>query len=66
MLKDRLSRCPQYFAQRPEFKGMTLREVVDSAMVYQTITAVTINNRLRKLTAFFNWCKSMATSNKIR
>lgn len=58
MLKDRLSRCPQYFAQRPEFKGMTLREVVDSAMVYQTITAVTINNRLRKLTAFFNWCKS--------
>lgn len=57
-LKDRLSRCPQYFAQRPEFKGMTLRQVVDSAMVYQTITAVTINNRLRKLTAFFNWCKS--------
>lgn len=58
MLKDRLSRCPQYFAQRPEFKGMTLGQVVDSAMAYQTITAVTINNRLRKLTAFFNWCKS--------
>ncbi|MDU0736323.1 site-specific integrase [Pseudomonas aeruginosa] len=57
-LKDRLSRCPQYFAQRPEFKGMTLRQVLDSSMVYQTITAVTINNRLRKLTAFFNWCKS--------
>lgn len=57
-LKDRLSRCPQYFAQRPEFRGMTLRQVVDSAMAYQTITAVTINNRLRKLTAFFNWCKS--------
>ncbi|MDF3862839.1 site-specific integrase [Pseudomonas denitrificans (nom. rej.)] len=57
-LKDRLSRCPQYFAQRPEFKGMTLRQVVDSAKDYQTITAVTVNNRLRKLTAFFNWCKS--------
>ncbi|MCY1286519.1 Phage integrase family protein [compost metagenome] len=57
-LKERLARCPQYFAQRPEFKGMTLRQVVDSAMTYQTITAVTINNRLRKLTAFFNWCQS--------
>lgn len=57
-LKDRLCRCPQYFAQRPEFKGMSLRQVVDSAKDYQTITAVTINNRLRKLTAFFNWCKS--------
>lgn len=57
-LKDRLSRCPQYFAQRPEFKGMSLRQVVESAKDYQTITAVTINNRLRKLTAFFNWCKS--------
>lgn len=57
-LKERLGRCPQYFAQRPEFKGKTLRQVVDSAMSYQTITAVTINNRLRKLTAFFNWCQS--------
>ncbi|BAN47682.1 site-specific integrase [Metapseudomonas resinovorans] len=58
ILKERLARCPQYFAQRPEFKGMTLRQVVDSTMTYQTITAVTINNRLRKLTAFFNWCKA--------
>lgn len=57
-LKELLARCPQYFAQRPEFKGMTLRQVVDSTMAYQTITAVTINNRLRKLTAFFNWCKA--------
>jgi integrase len=57
-LKFRLSRCPRYFAQRSDFKGMTLRQVVDSTMEYQTITAVTINNRLRKLTAFFNWCKS--------
>ncbi|MDT4854164.1 Tyrosine recombinase XerC [compost metagenome] len=57
-LKERLARCPQYFAQRPEFKGKTLRQVVDSSMSYQPITAVTINNRLRKLTAFFNWCKA--------
>ncbi|UUY07226.1 site-specific integrase [Pseudomonas sp. J452] len=57
-LKERLARCPQYFAQRTEFKGMTLRQVVNSSMPYQTITAVTINNRLRKLTAFFNWCKA--------
>ncbi|UUC48125.1 site-specific integrase [Pseudomonas citronellolis] len=57
-LKERLGRLPQYFAQRPEFKGMTLRQVVDSAKDYQTITAVTVNNRLRKLTAFFNWCQS--------
>ncbi|AYF87514.1 site-specific integrase [Pseudomonas sp. DY-1] len=57
-LKELLARCPQYFAQRPEFKGMTLRQVVDSTMTYQTITAVTINNRLRKLTAFFSWCKA--------
>lgn len=58
LLKHRLSRLPQYFSQRPEFKGMTLRQVVDSKMTYPTITAVTINNRLRKLTALFNWCKS--------
>lgn len=58
LLKHRLSRLPQYFSQRPEFKGMTLRQVVDSTMTYPTITAVTINNRLRKLTALFNWCKS--------
>ncbi|MFI8609021.1 tyrosine-type recombinase/integrase [Pseudomonas sp. NPDC077649] len=56
-LKERLARCPQYFAQRPEFKGKTLRQVIDSPTNYKTITAVTINNRLRKLTSFFHWCK---------
>lgn len=58
LLKERLSRCPQYFGLRPEFKGKTLKQVVESGSTYKTITAVTINNRLRKLTAFMNWCKS--------
>ncbi|AJQ45908.1 MULTISPECIES: site-specific integrase [Pseudomonas] len=57
LLKERLSRCPQYFGLRPEFKGKTLKEVVESGSTYKTITAVTVNNRLRKLTAFLNWCK---------
>lgn len=58
LLKDRLSRCPQYFALLPQFKGKTLTEVIDSGGTYKTITAVTVNNRLRKLSAFMNWCKS--------
>ncbi|MBC3420267.1 site-specific integrase [Pseudomonas sp. RW3S2] len=58
LLKERLSRCPQYFGLRPEFKGKTLKQVVESASNYKTITAVTVNNRLRKLTAFMNWCKA--------
>jgi integrase len=58
LLKDRLSRCPQYFGLRPEYKGKTLRQVVESGATYKTITAVTVNNRLRKLSAFMNWCKS--------
>ncbi|MGE8114934.1 site-specific integrase [Pseudomonas sp. NPDC086566] len=58
LLKERLSRCPQYFGLRPEFKGKTMRQVVESSSTYKTITAVTVNNRLRKLTAFINWCKS--------
>lgn len=58
LLKERLSRCPQYFGLRPEFKEKTLKEVVESDSTYKTITAVTVNNRLRKLTAFFNWCKA--------
>ncbi|MFJ4442701.1 site-specific integrase [Pseudomonas sp. NPDC089422] len=58
LLKDRLSLCPQYFGLRPEFKGKTLRQVVESGSTYKTITAVTVNNRLRKLTAFMNWCKA--------
>lgn len=58
LLKERLSRCPQYFGLRPEFKGKTLKQVVESGSTYKTITAVTINNRLRKLTAFMNWCKA--------
>lgn len=58
LLKERLSRCPQYFGLRPEYEGKTLRQVVDSAGTYKTITAVTVNNRLRKLSAFMNWCKS--------
>ncbi len=58
LLKERISRCPQYFGLRPEFKGKTLRQVVESGSIYKTITAVTVNNRLRKLTAFLNWCKS--------
>jgi integrase len=58
LLKDRLSLCPQYFGLRPEFKGKTLRQVIESGSTYKTITAVTVNNRLRKLTAFLNWCKS--------
>ena len=56
-LKDRLSRCPQYFGLLPKFKGKTLGQVVDSNITYKTISAVTVNNRLRKLSAFFNWCK---------
>lgn len=58
LLKERLSLCPQYFALRPEFKGKTLKQVVESGTTYKTITAVTVNNRLRKLTAFMNWCKA--------
>lgn len=58
ILKERLSRCPQYFGLRPEFKDKTLKQVVESGSTYKTITAVTVNNRLRKLTAFVNWCKA--------
>ena len=58
LLKERLSRCPQYFGLRPEFEGKTLRQVVESTRTYKTITAVTVNNRLRKLSAFLNWCKA--------
>jgi integrase len=58
LLKERLSRCPQYFGLRPEYEGKTLRQVVESGATYKTITAVTVNNRLRKLSAFMNWCKS--------
>ncbi|MCF7533777.1 site-specific integrase [Pseudomonas petrae] len=58
LLKDRLSRCPQYFALLPQFKGKTLLQVIESGAPYKTITAVTVNNRLRKLSAFMNWCKS--------
>ncbi|KPN91821.1 site-specific integrase [Pseudomonas nunensis] len=58
LLKDRLSRCPQYFALLPQFKNKTLMQVIESGGTYKTITAVTVNNRLRKLSAFMNWCKS--------
>ena len=58
LLKDRLSRCPQYFGLRPEFKGKTLLQVVESGSTYKAVTAVTVNNRLRKLSAFMNWCKT--------
>ena len=58
LLKERLSLCPQYFGLRPEFKGKTLKQVIESGSTYKTITAVTVNNRLRKLTAFLNWCKA--------
>ncbi len=58
LLKDRLSRCPQYFGLRPEYEGKTLKQVVESGATYKTITAVTVNNRLRKLSAFLNWCKT--------
>jgi len=56
LLKERLSRCPQYFGLRPEYEGKTLRQVVESAATYKPIAAVTVNNRLRKLSAFLNWC----------
>lgn len=58
LLKNRLSRCPQYFALLPQFKGKALLEVIESGDTYKPITAVTVNNRLRKLSAFFNWCKA--------
>lgn len=58
LLKDRLSRCPQYFGLRPEYEGKSLKQVVESGTTYKTITAVTVNNRLRKLSAFLNWCKA--------
>ena len=58
LLKDRLSRCPQYFGLKPEFAGKTLLQVVESGSTYKAVTAVTVNNRLRKLSAFMNWCKT--------
>lgn len=58
LLKERLSRCPQYFGLRQEYEGKTLKQVVESGATYKTITAVTVNNRLRKLSAFLSWCKS--------
>jgi integrase len=58
LLKDRLSRCPQYFALLPQFKDKTLIQVIESDTTYKAITAVTVNNRLRKLSAFMNWFKS--------
>jgi integrase len=58
LLKDRLSRCPQYFGLRPEYEGKPLKQVVESGASYKTITAVTVNNRLRKLSAFLSWCKA--------
>jgi integrase len=58
LLKERLTRCPQYFGLRPEYVGKTLKQVVESGSTYKTITAVTVNNRLRKLSAFLNWCKT--------
>jgi integrase len=58
LLKDRLSRCPQYFGLRPEYEGKTLKQVVESGATYKTISAVPLNNRLRELSAFLNWCKS--------
>lgn len=57
-LKERLSRCPQYFGLRPEFKGKSLKDVIASGGTYKTITPVTVNNRLRKITAFMSWCKA--------
>lgn len=53
-----MSRCPQYFGLRPEYEGKTLKQVVESGATSKTITAVVVNNRLRKLSAFLNWCKS--------
>ena len=58
LLKERLSRCPQYFALLPQFKGKTLIQVIESGSTYKAISAVTVNNRLRKLSAFMSWCKS--------
>lgn len=58
LLKERLSRCPQYFGLRSEFEGKTLIQVVEPGSTYETITAVTVKKRLRKLSAFLNWCKS--------
>ncbi len=58
LLKERLGRCPQYFGLRPEFEGKTLRQIVESAGTYKAISAVTVNNRLRKISAFLNWCKA--------
>lgn len=40
LLKDRLSRCPQYFGLRPEYSGKTLRQVIESGVTFKTITAV--------------------------
>ncbi|MCK3850631.1 site-specific integrase [Pseudomonas sp. W2Jun17] len=54
--KGLLSQCPQYFGLRPEFSGKSLRQVIDSGMQYTPISTVTVNNRLRKVSAFFNWC----------
>ncbi|KTT48151.1 integrase [Pseudomonas oryzihabitans] len=57
-LKERLCRSPSYYGLRPEFKGKTLLEIVESGDQYEVITPVTINNRLRKLTSWMNWCVS--------
>nr|WP_145142005.1 site-specific integrase [Pseudomonas duriflava] len=56
LFKELLKRCPQYFGLRPEFSGKPLREIIGSGIEYTPISTTTVNNRLRKVSAFFNWC----------
>lgn len=55
-IKERLFLCPRYFALKPEFAGQTITEVINSGSSYERITPTTVQNVLRRITAFLNWC----------
>jgi len=54
-VKDALVRYP-YNYDKNAYGGKTPLELIESGETYRTIDPVTVNNKLRRMSAFTNWC----------
>lgn len=53
--KDLLLKYPIHRFKDVRFKTMSIKAILESTIEYDTLSIVTINNQIRKLSTFFNW-----------
>jgi integrase len=65
--KSKLVRYPLHHKKLSRYNGKSAIDLINSTDTYPTLSTTSVNNQLRKVSSFFNWCtrQGLITSNPI-